>query len=102
MEPQYTWGSKPLDDVEGCIVREPLHLRYTPSTWVDRQVTVGCHQQLMDEVNSATCVMARVPVFVMHVELDRETKECKPLPKKYESKQAMLESKFWIIGGQTR
>lgn len=43
---------------------------------------------------------ARVPIFVMPVDLDSETKVYKPLSIKLEFKQAMLESNLWIIGGK--
>lgn len=54
----------------------------------------------MDEVMTLHESRARVPIFVMLVELDKETKEYKPSFEKSESKQAILESNLWIIGGQ--
>ena len=54
----------------------------------------------MDEVITLHGSWASILVFVMPIELDRERKEYKPLPKKPSFKQAMLENDFWIIGGR--
>ena len=65
-----------------------------------KQATRGCHQQLVDEVITPHVSLARILVFVSFVQLDKETKEYKPLSKKSESKHTMLQSDLWNIGGQ--
>lgn len=96
IEPLYMWGCEPLDDVEGCRVKVSLErLHCAPTTWIHRQVTEGCRQYLMDEVITSR---ARVYVCIMHVEIDKETKDYKPLSEKPEPKQLCWKIIFRLLG----
>ena len=70
-------------------------LHYAPTTWIQRQVTKDHRQHLMDEVITS---WARVYVCIMHVELDKETKEYKPLSEKPEPKQLCWKVIFRLLG----
>lgn len=74
MEPLYVWGCELLYNVDGRRVKVALkRLHHAPTTWVHRPATKDRHQQLMDEVIALHGSWVWVPIFVMHVELGKET-----------------------------